>query len=160
MNLPIVLTTIFMFVFGLGAVGQRQPTPPITIGLTLETNPPKASGAVSIRTVLSNNSKQSFDASACYCGPSGLDSLFTWEARANGQPTRKRPYPHPELATGQVILDRIVQPGGELSGSQEISRLYDMARPGTYKIKATLQLPMQMGGGIVKSNEITVTVTP
>lgn len=134
--------------------------PPLVLVIAAEPTPVKAGDAVSVRTVLTNNSKQPFDASACYCGPAGLDSLFKWEVRENGGRAAKRTYPHPELATGEIILDRVVQPGGELSGSQDISRLYNMIQPGKYTIQAILELPKQMGGGIVRSNEVTVTITP
>lgn len=134
--------------------------PPLAVVIAAEATTVKTGEAVSVRTFLTNNSKQPFDASACYCGPAGLDSLFRWEVRENGRLIAKRTYPHPELATGEVILDRVVQPGGELSGSQDISRLYKLTQPGTYTIQAAVQLPKEMGGGIVQSNEVTVTVTP
>lgn len=134
--------------------------PPLAVVIAAEPTTVKAGEAVSVRTVLTNKSKQPFDASACYCGPAGLDSLFRWEVRENGRLTTKRTYPHPELATGEIILDRVVQPGGELSGSQDISRLYNMTQPGKYTIQAIVELPKQMSGGIVKSNEITIIVTP
>lgn len=149
---------MLMPVLGRGAADQSEPKPPITISLTLETITVKAGAAVSVRTVLTNNSKQPFDASGCYCGPAGLDSLFKWEVHDNGHLVAKRAYPHPELATGKIILDRVVKPGGQLSGSQDISRLYDMTKPGKYTILAILELPKKMGGGIIKSNTITITV--
>jgi hypothetical protein len=134
--------------------------PALALVVAAETTTLKSGEAVPIRTVLTNNSKQPFDASACYCGPAGLDSLFKWEVRENGRLIAKRTYPHPELATGEIILDRVVQPGGELSGSQDINRLYDMTKPAKYTIQAIVELPKQMGGGTPQSNEITVTVIP
>lgn len=157
----IVAITLLMTAFPYRAA-QNESKPPaeISVTLLLEAATVKVGSAVSIRTVLSNNSNQIFDASACYCGPAGLDSLFRWEVREHGRQAPKKTYPHPELATGQPILDRLVRPGGELSGSQDVSRLYDMTKPGVYKIQVTVELPKQMGGGVVKSNEVAVTVIP
>lgn len=156
MKTPIAVSIgMLVLVLGRGAAAQGEPKPPITITLTPETI---TGAAVSVRTVLTNNSKQPFDASGCYCGPAGLDSLFKWEVHDNGQLAAKRVYPHPELATGKIILDRVVKPGGQLSGSQDISRLYDMTKPGKYTILAIVGLPKQMGGGTIKSNTITITV--
>ena len=151
---------VLMLVFWRGTAGQNESKQPITIALTPETPTVKAGTDVSVRVVLTNNSKQPFNAGGCYCGPSGLDSLFTWEVHDHGQLTAKRVYPHPELATGEIILDRVVNPGGEISEGQAVSRLYNMTKPGRYTIQAAVQLPKQTGGGIIKSNEVMVTVTP
>ncbi len=42
----------------------------------------------------------------------------------------------------------------------EVSSYYDMSHPGKYTIQLTRQLPEELGPGVVKSNRITVTVTP
>jgi hypothetical protein len=135
--------------------------PPLAIVIAAASTTLKAGTGVSIRASLTNNSNRPLDASGCYCGPAGLDSAFTWEVRdSSGRLTRKRVYPHPEVATGSAILDRIIQPGGDISGDQDISRLYDMAKPGKYAIQASRDVPKEMGGGVVKSNVVTVTVIP
>lgn len=40
-----------------------------------------------------------------------------------------------------------------------VSDLYDMSRPGQYTIQVQRTVPKERGGGVVKSNIITVTVT-
>jgi hypothetical protein len=70
----------------------------------------------------------------------------------------KRIYAHPELATSSAILDRIINPGDSLAGSQDISRLYDMSRPGKYVIQASRQVSDAKDSHVVKSNRLTVTV--
>ena len=146
---------------GQGSAGHGSAKAPFAIVITVETPTVKAGTGVSIKVRLTNTSSQPLDASGCYCGPSGLDSTFTWEVRdSSGHLIAKRVYPHPELATGSPILDRIIQPGGDISGDQDISRLYDMTKPGKYVIQASRELPKEMGGGFVKSNAVSVTVTP
>ncbi|MGB6499412.1 MAG: hypothetical protein WBF09_20615 [Candidatus Acidiferrum sp.] len=160
-----IIAALFMvtvvLVPGQNTAGQgNSAKPPFKIVIAVESATIKAGSGVSINARLANTSNQPLDASGCYCGPSGLDSLFTWVVRDKGHLTAKKVYPHPELATGEVILDRVVQPGSELSGDQDISRLYDMTKPGKYVIQASRAIPKEMGGGVVKSNAVTVTVTP
>lgn len=146
---------------GQTSAAQRATKSPIAIAITVETPTVKAGTGVSIRASLTNNSNQPLDASGCYCGPSGLDSAFKWEVRdSSGHLASKRVCPHPEVATGSPILDRIIAPGGAISGDQDVSRLYDMTRPGKYVIQASREIPKEMGGGVVKSNVVTVTVAP
>jgi hypothetical protein len=38
------------------------------------------------------------------------------------------------------------------------SKLYDMSRPGKYLIQVSRVVPKELGGGVVKSNAVTVTV--
>ena len=159
-------SVIILLISTLALTAQQKPDdhaspakPSLALVIAAESTTVNAGQPVSVRTVLTNKSKQPFDASACYCGPAGLDSLFRWEVRENGRLTKRRAYPHPELSTGEIILDRVVPPDGELSGSQDISSLYDMTKPGKYTVRAIVELPKHMGGGTVVSNEIPVTVT-
>ena len=92
------------------AIHASPAKPSLALVIAAESTTVNVGQPVSVRTVLTNKSKQPFDASGCYCGPAGLDSLFTWEVRDNGHLTPKRMYPHPELATGEIILDRVVPP--------------------------------------------------
>ena len=70
----------------------------------------------------------------------------------------KRIYPHPELAPSSAILDRIVKPGESIAGSQDISRLFEMSRPGKYVIQASRRISDEKDSEVVKSNKVTVTV--
>jgi hypothetical protein len=140
-----------------GSSGETKA--PVAITIAAESPIVKAGAGVSIRARLLNNSKRPLDASGCYCGPSGLDSAFVWEVRdTNGHLVAKRVYPHPELATGSLILDRIIPPGGEISGDHDVARLYDMKKPGKYVIQAGREIPKDLGGGTIKSNTVTVTI--
>ena len=133
--------------------------PLLTIVITVETPVVKAGSGLSVNGRLTNTSSKPLDASGCYCGPSGLDSYLTWEVRdENGRLAAKKVYPHPELATGSAILDRIVKPGESLAGSQDIGRLFDVTRPGKYVIQASRRVSDEKDSEIVKSNRVTVTV--
>jgi hypothetical protein len=133
--------------------------PPLTIVIAVETSVVKAGSGVSVNGRLTNTSSKPLDASGCYCGPSGLDSYLTWEVRDDkGHLAAKKVYPHPELATGSAILDRIVKPGESIAGSQDIGRLFDMTRPGKYVIQASRRVSDEKDSDIVKSNKVAVTV--
>lgn len=133
--------------------------PPFTIVITVETPVVKAGSSVSVVGRLTNTSSKPLDASGCYCGPSGLDSYLTWEVHDDkGRLAAMRVYPHPELATSSAILSRFVKPGESLAGSQDIGRLFDMTRPGTYVIQASRRVSDEKDSAVVKSNKVTVTI--
>jgi len=53
-----------------------------------------------------------------------------------------------------------LKPGAEITETSNINKLYDMSMPGEYVIQVEKELPASEGKGTVKSNTITVTVTP
>jgi hypothetical protein len=59
------------------------------------------------------------------------------------------------------VTDAYVNPNGVYieAGDLFVGRLYDMDQPGQYTIQLQRDIPEELGGGIVKSNVVTVTVT-
>ena len=51
------------------------------------------------------------------------------------------------------------EPGKTFSENITVDDLYEMTRPGQYAIQVERDIPEKLGGGMVKSNFITVTVT-
>jgi len=153
-------TSMLIAITAMLALGQNNtPKEPFRIVIKVETPVVKTGSGVSVTGRLTNVSNQPIDASGCYCGPSGLDSYLTWEVRDDkGQLAAKRIYAHPELATGSAILNRIINPGESIAGSQDISRLYDMSRPGKYVVQASRHASDAKNSHVVKSNRVTVTV--
>jgi hypothetical protein len=144
---------------GLTSGQNKDAKEPLSIVIIVETPVVKAGSGVSVDGRLTNTSNKPLDASGCYCGPSGLDSYLTWEVRdGKGRMVAKKIYPHPELATSSAILDRIIKPGESIAGSQDISRLFDMSRPGKYVVQASRRISFGKDSGVVKSNKVTVTV--
>lgn len=144
------------------AFGQnKNRKEPFTIAIKVETPIVKAGSAVMVNGRLTNISNRSIDAGGCYCGPSGLDTYLAWEVRdVEGRVVAKKTYPHPELATGSPILDRIIKPGESFAESQDISRLYDMTRPGEYVIQASRPTSYEKDAQTIKSNKAHVTIIP
>lgn len=156
-QIPVLIAIVTVVAFG----QNKNPKKPFTIAIKIETPFVKAGSAVAVTGRLTNTSNRPIDASGCYCGPSGLDSFLTWEVRdVEGHLVEKKIYPHPELATSSAILDRVIKPGESLAGSQDISRLYDMSRPGQYVIQASRPTPGAKDAQIIKSNKVSVTVIP
>jgi len=163
MRIIATLLTVTMVLFvGQNSAGQGSSAkPPFAIVITVDTPTVKSGSMVSIKVRLTNASNQPLDASGSFSDMTGLDSNFLFEVRDNqGHLASKRIYPHPEVAGGHAILDRIVKPDETLAEDQDISRLYNMTKPSKYMIQASREAPKEMGGGVVKSNVVTVTVTP
>jgi hypothetical protein len=40
-----------------------------------------------------------------------------------------------------------------------VSKFYDLSRPEEYKIQVSRAVPKELGGGTIKSNAITITIT-
>ncbi|MBO0861839.1 MAG: carboxypeptidase regulatory-like domain-containing protein [Chloracidobacterium sp.] len=53
-----------------------------------------------------------------------------------------------------------LNPGEEITEKSKINKLYDMSIPGGYTVQVEKELPASEGKGMVKSNTITVIVTP
>jgi len=56
-------------------------------------------------------------------------------------------------------VNRTITPGETVSQKQRVSSLYDMSHAGKYTIQASRLVANAMGGGVVKSNIITITVS-
>jgi hypothetical protein len=61
-------------------------------------------------------------------------------------------------ATGRDVIVTL-RPHGSQKDTIPVSALSDMAQPGKYSVQVTWQAPKELGGIVVKSNLITVTVT-
>ena len=63
------------------------------------------------------------------------------------------------LEDGSVILLNI-QPGETDKDIVHVSNRYEFDKPGKYLVQVEYELPESLGGGVIKSNTITVMVTP
>jgi hypothetical protein len=134
---------------------------PFTLVISSEAKSFKTGSAVEIKLSMTNNSDRDIDTSAAISDLTGVDPNFLFEVRdAAGNLVSKRVYEHPELATGRAILNRVIKPGKSLEETSDLSRLYDMRRPGEYDVQASRRASESKEDGIVKSNRIRITVTP
>lgn len=109
---------------------------------------------------LTNTSQQVIDTSTSLNMQTGLDANLDIDIRStSGVPALKKVYKHPELAAGQAYPGRSLNPGQTLKEDFDLTRAYSL-KPGQYTIQVSWSVPKNLGGGVVKSNKITVTVTP
>lgn len=74
----------------------------------------------------------------------------------HGKLVPQRTYPHPELGSLGSVRFNTIPPGETVTEDQEVSVLYDMSKPGKYTIQVWRRNPKYE----IKSNKVTVTVTP
>jgi hypothetical protein len=123
----------------------------------------KAGSEVFVRVHLTNISRRKL--AMGYDGDSRTGICFEhqYEVRDhNGKPAQKRPISHPEIgATSHGWPARILKPGESMDiNGDYISRLYDLSQPGEYTIQLSRAASDNPKDGVVKSNTITVMVTP
>jgi hypothetical protein len=133
---------------------------PFSINISGETPVVRAGSDVYINVHLTNTSNHDLDDSGSIDDMIGLDPNLLFAVRdTRGRLVPKRVYKHPELASGSPV-NRTVRPGESISEEQRVSGLYDMSRPGQYVIQVSRRVSDNPKDGVLKSNTITVTVTP
>lgn len=140
------------------ALCQQSNNQPFKIAITAENSTIVAGGDVSSKVSLTNTSNQDVYEGVMYKDGIGLDSTFRFEVRdEHGKLVRKRTYPYEELRTGSVSF-RSISAGQTLTQPQPVSVLYDMRKHGKYTIQVFRGVSDKSGE--IKSNIVTVTVTP
>jgi len=133
--------------------------PPISIAITTDAAVVKAGSSVWIKVHLKNVSKHTVDASSSINDMIGVDPSYHFDVRdAFGGLAQKKIFEHLELATGHSI-SRSLKPGETIVDEEEVSRIHDMSRAGTYVIQVTRDISAKPKDGVVRSNKIMVTIT-
>lgn len=157
LHTALLLTTIAPFS---GLLLAQKPTPPFTVVLT--SNEPKVNlGAdVWVKIVWTNTSKVELNASHLWDDSSGLDYSYTLDFRdTDGRPVAQPPH-NPRIGrTGSASFGTL-KPGESRQAEIDLSRIYDLSHPGDYTLQASRRVPNELGGGIIKSNKITITIAP
>ena len=151
----------FVLISAMAAFGGNQAAKaPFTIEISTDRPAVKAGSEVSIKVHLTNTSKRVLDCSGTISNMTGVDPNYVFEVRDDAnRAVPLRVYEHPGLATGQPI-SRSLKPGESFTDEQEVSRLIDMSRPGKYVIQVSRRASENKKDGVVKSNIITVRITP
>jgi hypothetical protein len=91
-------------------------------------------------------------------GNTNMDPNFVVEVTDEfGNPVPKVKYPVPP--SGHPV-SRTLDPGATMTEQEPVSRMFDMSKPGKYTIQASGPITDPPEASIVKSNKITVTVSP
>ena len=135
---------------------QQSNNLPYEIAITEETVTVAAGSDVWIKVNLTNTSDHDVREGALYTR-GNLDSTLRFEVRdEHGKLVPKRTYPHPELGVFGSVRFRTIARSETVTEDQQVSALYDMRKPGKYKIQVFKRNPKYD----IKSNIITITVTP
>jgi hypothetical protein len=136
----------------------KQVSQPFSIVISTETPIIKAGSALSIKIRLTNISSHDVKASSAYFD--GTDASYSQEVRYSNGDLAKTVHPNAETrASGHWIL-HMLRPGESADSTTGISPEYDVSRPGQYVIQVSRLISDDQSGTTVKSNMITVTVTP
>ena len=139
---------------------QQSNNPPFEIVITAESPMFVAESEVWIKVSLTNTSYQDLDDSGSHFSGIDWDPNFRFEVRdERGKIGSKKNVPHPELRTGNPV-NRSISSGQTFTQEQRVSALYDMRKPGKYTIQVSRRASDNPNDGEIKSNIVTITVTP
>lgn len=112
-------------------------------------------GAIDIKIRLTNNSDHEINVSGSW--EHSMDMSYSYYVRdSNGNSPERKKHEGPITDTGKV---RSLSPGQSVDETTNVSETYEMSTPGEYVIQLSRQAPDDPKT-VVKSNKITVTVTP
>ena len=156
---PLLLATIAAFSSPLLAQ-KHADKPPFTLLLT--SNVPKVNLGtdVWVKIVWTNTSKVEMNDSHLWDDSSGLDYSYTLELRdTDGHPVAQVPHNHRIGLAGSASFGTL-KPGDSRDDEINLSRIYNFSHPGDYTLQVSRHVPKELGGCVIKSNEITITIAP
>lgn len=139
------------------ASSTQSSTPPFTLTLEAEENPVKAGSEVKVNITLRNSSNRATHMSY---GLSELDYAFEVRDSQNRIPPETE-FARKSRGRAYFSSDHVfyLQPGESLPKAPlVVSKFYDLSRPDKYTIQVSRAVPKELGGGVIKSNLITITV--
>ena len=144
------------------AAGQAQAAGlPFALSISAEDAVVKPQANLYVNIQMTNTSKHDIDCSGSDIGMLGMDVKYHYDVRdSSGNPVPTRQMKHPELATGHFRLCTLKPGKTANSNGNLITKLYDLSQPGKYVIQVSRDVSENPIDGMVKSNKITVTVTP
>lgn len=152
-KLAYLAVAIAVLVVAFSTQARNTDAPPVSLTISGPSQA-KAGTAIEITVTMTNNSTQRIDAGSFYVG--GVDMAYKYEIRDKlGNLIQNK---HKEMVGSARIAT--LEPGKSIEQKTLLSRVADMSQPGKYVIQVSRAIPKELGGGVAKSNKITVTVTP
>jgi hypothetical protein len=134
--------------------------PPFTLVLTSKEPKVGLGNDVWVKIVWTNTSKVELNASSYWDSGSGRDYSYILDFRnGDGDPVAKIPNKSgipPTFSAGFGTL----KPGESRNNEIDLSRIFDLSHPGDYALQVSRRAPKELGGGVIKSNKITITIIP
>jgi hypothetical protein len=117
----------------------------------------KSGSGVFIKVQMTNISDHAVDCTAAYLG--ATDRKYQYDVRDDAGTSIKRRIIRPEQDAGSIEMCTL-QPGESTHRETQVSWLHDLTKPGKYTIQLMRGAAGDEKDGVVKSNIVTVTVTP
>jgi hypothetical protein len=150
---------ILIILAACAGTSAQNSTTPFALTLEAEENPVQADSEVKVDITLRNSSNRAMYTTM---GLSEVDYALDVRDSQNRKP--------PETEYARNLKGRAyffnettfyLQPGESLPKAPlVVSKFYDLSRPAKYAIQVSRAVPKELGGGTIKSNTLTVTVTP
>lgn len=141
-----------------GATPAQKPVKaPFTVVLTTE-NPNATLGSdVWVKVQWTNTSDKPLDSSANILDATNVDPNFLFElVDADGHALPMKVYKFPQTS-GHAEFGTL-KPGETIAPNINLIRLYDLKKPGKYTLQVARRVPEELGGGMIKSNKITIAI--
>lgn len=136
----------------------KQAQTPFSITVSVPKTEIKAGSSVELMVLLKNTSDYDINTSSTYY--TGVDNGYQYDVRTERgavvRPKKQR-IKGPLLLSGRMST---LKPGESHESTTMISDEFDMTKPGKYVIQLSRPISGNPHDGVVKSNKITVTVTP
>jgi len=157
------------------AIGQSAPVETLfTIVISTEQSTFKSGDAIPVTVKLTNTSNEDLNVSSGVDLHTGILSNHLFQIRNElGEIVGKKSQPQPHSQAGNdaakpeedptgpetsKVIFGALKPGEHYSVVDDISRAFDLSRPGKYTIAVSHHGKSK--GEVVKSNVITITITP
>jgi len=150
---------LILIILAVSAASSTQSSaPPFTLTLGTEENSVKAGAEVKVDITLRNSSNRAMHISY---GLSEIDYAFDVRDSQNRIPPEtefaRKSKGRPHFWSDTVFY---LQPGESLPKALlVVSKFYDLSRLDKYTIQVSRAVPKELGGGVIKSNFITIAVT-
>jgi len=137
---------------------QEPAKTPFTLALSCENAITTLGSDAWVKVRWTNTSDRALDASANILDATNIDPNFLFELfDENGHPVPKKVYRFP-LTSGHAEFGTL-NAGESVTHDVNLVRLFELMRPGKYRVQVSRALPAVLGGGSVKSNILTISVT-
>jgi len=142
------------------ATGKAQPSKAASVAVTAAHSLVRTGEDVYVHVTLTNNSKQAvvieFRSPLCDYTVEVRDSAGNLAPDTDSKSKSDCSHPHPSGADGFVRL----KPNESTTGTISVSMFSDLSRTGEYSVQVGWREPKELGGVVVKSNTVKVTVAP
>jgi hypothetical protein len=148
-------------------IGAKAQTKPLSLSIETDNPSVKPGVEISIKILLKNNTDQSIRLSKMKTSGDGSFEYKVDVERVDHDVVAKKYVEKLRRKEVQLAIPPVgsvqfftIQPGETDKDSVNISNRYEFDKPGKYLVQIERALPEDLGGGVIKSNTITITVTP